>query len=50
GGEDHALAATFPPGTGLPDGWQRIGEVREGTGITVDGAAYEGAKGWDHFG
>jgi thiamine-monophosphate kinase len=28
GGEDHALLATFPPDTALPDGWTAIGEVR----------------------
>ena len=50
GGEDHSLAATFPAGTDLPDGWVRIGEVREGEGVTVDGEAYDGERGWDHFG
>lgn len=50
GGEDHALAATFPPGTTLPPGWAAIGEARAGEpGVTVDGAAYEGPAGWDHF-
>jgi thiamine-monophosphate kinase len=28
GGEDHALLATFPAGTALPDGWTAIGTVR----------------------
>ena len=28
GGEDHALLATFPPDTALPDGWTAIGTVR----------------------
>lgn len=50
GGEDHALAATFPAGVDLPEGWTRIGEVREGEGVLVDGEAHEGARGWDHFG
>ncbi|MHA7860767.1 thiamine-phosphate kinase [Tessaracoccus sp. Y36] len=50
GGEDHALAATFPSGTTLPEGWVRVGAVSAGTGITVDGAPYEGSMGWDHFG
>ncbi|MEU8260632.1 thiamine-phosphate kinase [Micromonospora sp. NPDC048999] len=49
GGEDHALAATFPAGATLPAGWQPIGQVTEGAGLTVDGAAYEGPTGWDHF-
>ena len=38
GGEDHALVATFPPGTALPGRWRVIGEVRAGAGVTVDGA------------
>ena len=50
GGEDHALAATFPPGAPLPVGWRRVGMVREGQGITVDGEPFDGALGWDHFG
>jgi len=29
GGEDHALVATFPAGTALPDGWVAIGAVRD---------------------
>src|SRR5260370_42578878 len=34
GGEDHALAATFPPGTGLPGRWTVLCEVRGGGGGT----------------
>ena len=49
GGDDHALAATFPPGATLPEGWRRIGTVAEGTGVTVDGKAYEGPAGHTHF-
>jgi thiamine-monophosphate kinase len=53
GGEDHALAATFPPGTALPPRWTVIGEVREGPGangsVLVDGQAWAGPAGWDHF-
>jgi thiamine-monophosphate kinase len=49
GGDDHALVATFPAETGLPDGWTRIGQVIEGSGVTVDGEAYEGATGYTHF-
>lgn len=49
GGEDHALVATFPPGTALPDWWQVIGEVREGSGVTVDNAPHQGPGGWQHF-
>jgi thiamine-monophosphate kinase len=55
GGDDHALVATFPPRTALPDGWTVIGEVlpatlfAEGNGVTVDGRAWKGPAGWDHF-
>jgi thiamine-monophosphate kinase len=49
GGEDHALAATFPAGTALPAGWSAIGGVRAGHGVLVDGAPWEGPAGWDHF-
>ena len=49
GGEDHAFAATFPPITALPEEWQVIGVVMDGTpGVTVDGDPY-GPAGWDHF-
>jgi thiamine-monophosphate kinase len=50
GGEDHALAATFPPDTALPAGWTPIGDVRVGTGVTVDGERPDGVTGWVHFG
>ena len=49
GGEDHALAATFPPGTGLPARWTLIGEVRPGHGVTVDSGPADGSGGWTHF-
>jgi thiamine-monophosphate kinase len=49
GGEDHALAATFPEDALLPAGWSVIGSVREGRGILVDGARWNGRAGWDHF-
>jgi thiamine-monophosphate kinase len=54
GGEDHALAATFPPGELLPFGWTRIGTVAAagdgGPRVLVDGRPYEGGPGgWDHF-
>ena len=48
GGDDHALLATFPEGS-VPDGWQVIGSVTEGSGVTVDGAPYDGPAGWTHF-
>ena len=49
GGEDHALAATFPHDTGLPPRWTVIGHVHEGQGIRVDGESYRGQFGWQHF-
>jgi thiamine-monophosphate kinase len=49
GGEDHALAATFPPEVALPPEWQVIGTVHEGTGVTVDRKPWSGPMGWDHF-
>lgn len=49
GGEDHALAATFPAGAPLPEGWRRIGVVRAGDGVHVDGRSWAGAGGWQSF-
>jgi thiamine-monophosphate kinase len=52
GGEDHALAATFPPDVQLPAHWLVIGSVdsAEDAGVTVDGRPYrDGPAGWDHF-
>jgi thiamine-monophosphate kinase len=50
GGEDHALAATFPGD--VPEGWTTIGTVAEGEPeVLVDGRVYDGGPGgWDHFG
>jgi thiamine-monophosphate kinase len=64
GGEDHALAATFPPRTALPPRWTVVGEVLTGPGgaawggrppgrygeVLVDGQPWAGPAGWDHFG
>jgi thiamine-monophosphate kinase len=58
GGEDHALAATFPAGTALPEGWRVIGTVHEraadpqrpAAAVTLDGAAWVGPTGFRHFG
>src|SRR5689334_1283037 len=50
GGEDHALAATFPPGRALPPDWTVIGQVRAGQGVLVDGNRITGRAGWKHFG
>ncbi len=49
GGDDHALVATFAPGT-VPDGWTVIGSVAEGEAhVSVDGQAWTGPEGWRHF-
>jgi thiamine-monophosphate kinase len=49
GGDDHAIVATFPAGTSLPEGFHAIGSVSDGAGVTVDGAEYDGPTGHDHF-
>ena len=49
GGDDHALLATFPSATALPEGFTAIGVVAEGEGVTVDGEGYDGPRGWAHF-
>ena len=49
GGDDHPLAATFPAGVPLPDGWRTIGSVHDGSGVTVDRKPWSGGLGWDHF-
>jgi thiamine-monophosphate kinase len=50
GGEDHALAATFPAGNDIPTDWVEIGRAHEGHGVRVDGMDYRGKPGWRHFG
>ena len=50
GGDDHALLATFPPGTPLPEGFVAVGEVTAGEpGVLVDGEPWTGPAGHDHF-
>jgi thiamine-monophosphate kinase len=55
GGEDHALAATFPPEVVLPADWRVVGRVLrvrapEAPAVTVDGEPFgDGPGGWDHF-
>jgi thiamine-monophosphate kinase len=49
GGEDHALAAAFPPTVALPPEWRVVGRVAAGEGVTVDGRPYTGPRGWEHF-
>jgi thiamine-monophosphate kinase len=48
GGDDYALAATFPKGTELPDGWRVIGVASEGDGVRVDGRRWR-SGGHEHF-
>ena len=50
GGEDHALAATFPAEVTPPNGFRAIGVVREGSGVTVTGFDTAGEHaGYEHF-
>ena len=49
GGEDHALAATFPPDVDLPMAWSVVGRVEQGEGVLVDGAPWAGPGGWTSF-
>jgi len=49
GGDDHALAATFPAGTVLPAGFVAVGEVVQGSGVEVPGYRHIGSPGFDHF-
>jgi thiamine-monophosphate kinase len=54
GGEDHALAATFPPGA-VPEAWRVVGEVLEVAedrppSVLVDGSPWSEEGGFDHFG
>jgi thiamine-monophosphate kinase len=49
GGEDHALAATFPDPRAVPEGWLTIGTVTRGQAVTVDGKPYEAPAGWQHW-
>jgi thiamine-monophosphate kinase len=49
GGDDHALAATFPPDAEIPAPFRVVGSVHEGTGVTVDRKPWQGGTGWDHF-
>jgi thiamine-monophosphate kinase len=48
GGDDYALAATFPRGTDLPPQWRVIGAVIEGEGVRVDGRRWA-TGGHEHF-
>ncbi len=53
GGDDHPLLATLPESALLDlvgvDAPVVVGLVREGSGVTVDGAVHDGPAGHDHF-
>ena len=49
GGEDHALAATFPALSDVPSTWTVVGNARPGSGVLVDERTPNAAAGWDHF-
>lgn len=53
GGDDHALVATFPAGSALPQMFTQIGHVvapgSNGPGVSVDGRYWSGQGGHDHF-
>ena len=48
GGDDYALAATFPKGTEPPESWVVVGGVVEGEGVRVDGRRWP-SGGHEHF-
>jgi thiamine-monophosphate kinase len=50
GGEDHALVATLPAGSLLPEGSVTIGRVEQGQGVKVIGIDVDRwTPGWEHF-
>lgn len=51
GGEDHGLLATFPAGVLMPPSFRVIGRVAGGSAgvVQVDGSAWTGAGGFDHY-
>ena len=55
GGEDHALLATFPPGTALGAGFRAVGsviagsEAPDGPGVLIDGVPRSADEGYRHF-
>ena len=51
GGEDHALVATLPAGTAVPEGCRVVGRISAGApDVLVDGEPAAGHGGWEHFG
>jgi thiamine-monophosphate kinase len=53
GGDDHALAATFPSPDAVPAGWLVVGAVgvadNDHPRVLVDGAVWDSPAGFDHF-
>lgn len=49
GGEDHGFAASAPPAAVPGVGWLRIGEIRTGHDVSLDGTPVP-ASGFSHFG
>jgi thiamine-monophosphate kinase len=53
GGDDHALAATFPAHDAVPEGWRVVGSVHpadhDQAGVLVNGKVWEAYAGFDHF-
>lgn len=53
GGDDHALAATFPAVDGAPEGWLVVGRAEavdhDHSRVLVDDTQWEWAAGFDHF-
>lgn len=49
GGDDYALAATFPSGAVVPSEWRIVGSAHDGSGMTVAGAAWDGPSGHTHY-
>ena len=49
GGEDHGFAASAPPSAVPGVGWRRIGEIRTGHDVSLDGTPVP-ASGFSHFG
>jgi thiamine-monophosphate kinase len=48
GGDDYAMAATFPAGTDLGPDWSIVGSVSAGEGVRVDGRKWQ-TGGHEHF-
>ena len=49
GGEDHGFVASSADFDSPPVGWRRIGEMRAGSGVSLDGAEVP-KSGFSHFG